>query len=619
MIVPSHAERVFRPLPGLVIEANVNPQQLARAHAAASQDPLAYWEEAAGELEWFRKWDRVLDDRHPPHFRWFPGAQCNIVHNALDRHIGTGVKNKLALIWEGEAGDTRKYTYYEVYREVNKLANALRSLGIGKGDRVALYLPLLPQTAFAMLAVAKIGAVHCAVFPGFSAKALRARIQELRPRLVITADGFYRGGRLIPLKSAVDEALERGCDFVEGVIVVRRAGLDTPMSESRDLDYDAVVRRERWEAATEIMAHDDPLFILTTSGTTGTPKGIIHGHAGYMVALTRTLHWLFDIKPTDIFWCTSDMGWITGHSYVLYGPLLAGTTTVMYEGHPLYPQADRMWDIVDRYGVTILYTAPTVIRMLMRYGDQYPAMHDLSTLRLLASVGEPLGVDAWLWLYKNAGHSRCPLLDTWWQTETGCCMIAPFPVSVLKPGSVHRPLPGIGVAIVDEAGAPVPDGTLGRLTITRPWPSMPLGFVRPEDFEAAWRHGAWDTGDLALRDEDGLIHIHGRADDVLNIAGHRLSCAELELALQTHKAVAEAAVVGVPDRIKGEVAKAFVVLTPEFAALEDHGEIVRLLRQHLRKEIGPVAVLRSVVFVEALPRTESGKIARATLKERSEE
>ncbi|MBZ4685831.1 MAG: acetate/CoA ligase [Desulfomicrobiaceae bacterium] len=620
MIVPSNAERVFRPLPQLVIEANVNPHQLSRAHAAAAQDPLAYWEEAAQELEWFRKWDTILDTTAPSSPRWFVGAQTNIVHNALDRHIATGVKNKLALIWEGEAGDTRKYTYYEVYREVNKLANALRSLGIGKGDRVLLFLPLLPQTAFAMLATAKIGAVHCAVFPGFSAKALRSRIQELRPRLVITADGFYRGGRLVALKSMVDEALETGCDFVEGAIVVRRAGLDTPMNESRDLDYDAVVRRERWEAATEVMLHDDPLFILTTSEDGGRRKAVVHGHAGYMVALARTLLWLFDIKPTDIFWCTSDMAWITGHSYVLYGPMLAGTTTVMYEGHPLYPQADRMWDIVDRYGITILYTAPTIIRMLMRYGDQYPAMHDLSTLRLLASAGEALGGEAWLWLYKNVGHSRCPLLDTWWQTETGCCMISPFPVSVLKPGSVHRPLPGISADIVDAHGASVPSGVVGRLVITQPWPSMPLECVHEAgEAPSAWQNGQFDTGDLAVRDEDGLIHIQGRADAVLNIAGHRLSCAEIELALTTHKAVAAAAVIGVPDRIKGEVAKAFVVLTPEFAALEDPGEIIRLLRQHVRKEIGPVAVLRSVVFVEAIPRAEDGAPDRAALKAQESE
>jgi acetyl-CoA synthetase len=613
MIVPSNADRVFRPLPGLVIEANVNPQQLARAHAAAQQDPLAYWEEAAAELEWFRKWDAVLDDQHAPAYRWFPGAQCNIVHNALDRHIATGVKNKLALIWEGEAGDTKKFTYYEVYREVNKLANALRSLGVGRGDRIVLFLPLLPQSVFAMLAAAKIGAVHCAVFPGFSAKSLRGRIQELQPKILITADGFYRNGRIIQLKAIVDEALEGGCDFVEAVVVVPRVGLEAPMNESRDLAYDALVRRERSEAATEIMHHDDPLFILTTSSASGTPKGIIHGHAGYMVALTRSLMWLFDIKPTDIFWCTSELAWITGHSYVVYGPLLAGTTSVIYEGHPLYPQADRMWDIVDRYGVTILYTAPTIVRMLMRYGEQYPAMHDLSTLRLLASTGESLGVDAWLWLYQHAGHSRCPLLDTWWQAETGTCMIAPFPVSVLKPGSVHRPLPGIGAEIVDEAGQPVPPGTPGRLVLTRPWPSMPLGFVRPHDMAEAWKGGVFDTGDLALRDEDGLIHIHGRGDATLNIAGHRVSCAELEQALASHRAVADVAVVGVPDRIKGQVAKAYVVLTPEFAAHEDHGEIIRLLRQHLRKEIGPVAVLRSLVFVRALPRTDSGALDRSAL------
>ena len=613
-------ELVFRPLPQLVIEANVNPQEFAKALASAKADQIGYWEDAAQELDWFRKWDTVLDDTLAPHYQWFKGSQCNIVYNALDRHIATGNKNKLALIWEGEAGDTKKFTYYELYREVNKLANAMRSLGVGKGHRVVLYMPLIPQTMMAMLACAKIGAVHCAVFAGFSAKALKQRITEIEAKVVITADGFYRNGHIVNLKSTVDEALVSGCDCVETVIVVNRAKLDVDMSEARDIWYDALVRQERPEAATEIMEADDPLFILHTSGTTGEPKGVVHGHAGYMVGLHRSLDWVFDIKPTDIFWCTGDMGWITGHSYVVYGPLIAGTTTVMYEGHPLYPQADRMWDIVARYGVTILYTAPTVIRMLMRYGNQYPRMHDLSTLRLLASVGEPISPDTWLWFYKHIGHSECPILDTWWQTETGGCMISPFPVSVLKPGSVHRPLPGIEVDVVNDQGEPVRTGEQGNLVVTKPWPSMLLGLYRkPDLFRSTYwplGPGQYWAGDIATRDEDGLIWIHGRSDEALNIAGHRIGNVELENAFLSHKAVADVAVIGIPDKIKGEVAKAFVVLQPEFAVLDDRNEIVRMLKAHMRKEVGPVAVIRSVEFVDTLPRTRSGKIVRRVLKAR---
>lgn len=613
-------ELVFRPLPQLVIDANVNPQEFAAAQAAAQADYLAYWEDAAHELEWFHKWDAVLDTTNAPHYHWFPGGQCNIVHNALDRHITTGNKNKLALIWEGEAGDSKKYTYYELYREVNRLANALRSLGISKGDRVVLYLPLIPQTMITMLACAKIGAVHCMVFSGFSAKILRQRVVETQAKVVVTADGFYRNGHLIALKTLVDEALMGGSDSVETVIVVNRATLDVHMSEARDIWYDALIRQERSEAATEVMHAHDPLFILYTSGTTGEPKGVVHGHGGYMVALHRSLNWVFDIKPTDIFWCTGDLGWITGHSYVVYGPLIAGTTTVMYEGHPLYPQADRMWDIVSRYGVTVLYTAPTVIRMLMRYGHQYPRMHDLSTLRLLASAGESISPDTWLWFYKNIGHSQCPVLDTWWQTETGSCMITPFPVSVLKPGSVHRPVPGIMVDIVDDQGQAVPTGVQGNLVITQPWPSMLLDLDRnSQKYQSTYwplkTHWYW-TGDIVSRDEDGLIWIHGRSDDILNIAGHRIGNVELENAFLAHKAVAEVAVVGIPDKIKGEVGKAFVVLRPDFAVLEDRNEIIRMLKEHLRKEIGPVAVIRVIEFVDTLPHTQSGKIARHILKDR---
>jgi acetyl-CoA synthetase len=614
-------ERVFRPLPQLVIEANVNPQELAAHYRASEEDFLAYWEDAAHELDWFKMWEKVLDDSQAPFYKWFPGAKCNIVYNALDRHIETVSKNKLALVWEGEPGDTRKYTYYELYRAVNRFANALRSLGVKKGDRVVLYLPILPETLISMLAVAKIGAIHSLVYGGFSAKVLRERINNCQAKLVVTCDGFYRNGQPVNLKNTVDEALEGVCaDCVESVVVVHRAGVDIEMNEPRDLWYEDLVRQERADATTEVMDAADPLFLLYTSGTTGKPKGIVHTHAGYMVGVHRTLNWVFDIKPTDIFWCTADTGWITGHSYVVYGPLMAGTTILMYEGHPLYPQADRLWHMVDRYGVTILYTAPTLIRMLMRFGVQYPRKHDLSTLRLLGSVGECISPETWVWFYKNIGRSECPVLDTWWQTETGMMMISPLPISLLKPGSVNKPLPGIQAEIVDEKGEPVPPGKGGLLVLTKPWPAMMTTLWEdPEAYKAQyWEKvpgGVYYAGDVARRDEDGYIWIQGRADDVLNIAGHRIGNAEMESGLNAHKWVIESAVIGIPDAIKGEVAKAFVVLKDGWRDEYDSAEeLIKHLKTHIRKELGPVAVVKSIEFRPDLPKTRSGKIVRRILK-----
>jgi len=611
--------RVFRPLPQLVIEANVNPQELEAFRRQAKGDPEGYWEEAADELDWYRKWDRVLDASDAPFYRWFPGARCNIVYNCLDRHIETANKNKLALIWEGEPGDSRKYTYYELYREVNRFSGALRTLGVKKGDRVVIYMPPLPEAVIAMLACARIGAVHSLVFAGFSAKALRSRIQSVGARLVITSDGFYRNGQIIKLKPVVDEALAGSCaDCVDAVVVVHRCMIDTDMIEGRDYWYDDLVRRERPESPAEVMEAGDTLFLLHTSGAAGEPKVVSHCHGGYMVGVHRTLTHVFDIKPTDIFWCTADLGWVTGHSAVVYGPLLAGTTTLLYEGHPNYPQADRMWHIVSKYGVTIFYTAPTLIRLLMRFGPQYPRQHDLSTLRLLGSVGEPIGPETWLWYYRHIGRGECPILDTWWQTETGMFMVSPLPISLLKPGSVTRPLPGVEVDVVDREGRPVPPGQGGLLVVTRPWPAMMTGIYDPKgDGEARYREafnrfpGWYLAGDVAKRDEDGYLWIQGRADDVLNIAGHRLGTAELENAFRAHPAVAEAAVIGVPDKIKGEAAKAFVILNPGYAPSD---ELILELKKHMRKELGPVAVIKSVEFREALPRTKSGKILRRVLK-----
>lgn len=621
-------ERVFRPLPQVVAGAEVNPQDVSRARARAAADPDGYWEEAAEELEWFRRWDAVHDGSNAPFHRWFTGARCNIVHNALDRHIETGTKNRLALIWEGESGDTRSFTYYQLYREVNRLANALRGLGVGKGDRVIIYMPPLPETVFAMLAAAKIGAVHSTVFGGFSARSLRDRMEDARPAVVVTVDGFYRNGRVIPLKPIADEAVAAlPPDLATGVrhmIVVHRAHVETPMTEGRDIWYHDAVRGQHHEALTEIMDSTDPLFLLYTSGTTGKPKGHVHAHGGYMVGVHRTMRWVFDVKPTDIFWCTAEPGWITGHSYVVYGPLMAGTTTVLYEGHPLYPEPGRVWSMVERLGVTILYTAPTLVRMLMRHGAQHVARHDLTTLRLLATVGEPISPEAWLWFHRHVGRGRCPVLDTWWQTETGMIMLSPLPVSLLKPGSVTRPLPGIEAEVVDEHGQPVPPGRGGLLVLKRPWPAMSCGVYNDEE---SYRRLYWErfpgwycTGDVARRDEDGYFWIQGRADDVLLIAGHRIGTAEMEAALASHPSVAECAVIGVPDALRGEVAKAFVVLVddhPPLGTMPSSDDLATELVEHVRRELGPVAVIREISFREGLPRNRSGKIMRRVL--RSEE
>jgi len=611
-------ERVFRPLPQMVAAANVNPKGYEEARRKADADFVAYWEEAAEELDWFKKWEQVLDDANPPFYKWFTGARCNIVYNALDRHIETVNKNKLALIWEGEPGDSRTFTYYELHRAVCRFANALRTMGVEKGDRIIIYMPPLPETVIAMLAVAKIGAVHSAVFAGFSARALRDRITDAGAKMVITADGFYRNGRVVNLKSVVDEALMGPCQkCAEAVIVVHRASVEVEMVEGRDFWYRDLVRSERPDAATEVLDAEDMLFLLYTSGATGKPKGIVHTHGGYMVGVNRTLNWVFDIKPTDIFFCTADAGWVTGHSYLVYGPLIAGTTTMMYEGHPLYPQADRLWSMVERWGITILYSVPTLIRMLMRFGTEYVKRHDLSTLRLLGSVGEPMNPEAWVWFHKYIGRGQCPIMDTWWQTETGMFMVSPLPISILKPGSVNKALPGVEVDVLDEQGEPVPPGKGGMLVVKKPWPAMLRGvFNDDERYKATyWSKypGIYVAGDVARKDEDGFIWIQGRADDVLNIAGHRIGTAEMESALVAHKSVAESAVIGIPDKIKGEVAKAFVILNQ---GVDPSRALAKGLQEHMARELGPVAVLRDIEFVDTLPRTRSGKIMRRILKAR---
>lgn len=599
----------------------MNPQDIQQAHAHAEKDWLGYWEEAAEDLEWFKRWDTVLDDTNHPYYLWFPGARCNIVHNALDRHVETAAKNRLAVIWEGEPGDIRKFSYYELYREVNRFANLLRSKGVQKGDRVLIYMPPLPETIIAMLAAAKVGAVHTVVFGGFSSRALAERIRDCEPAMVVTVDGFYRNGRVIPLKPLADKALRYSEYEVCHMVVVHRAHVDIKMHEGRDIWWHTAVPEYPCEADTEIMEAGDPLFLLHTSGTTGKPKAVMHGHGGYMVGVNRTMRWVLDSKPTDIFWCTADPAWITGHSYLVYGPLMAGSTIVLYEGHPLYPEPSRLWSMVERWGVTVLYTVPTLIRMLMRFGANYPAKHDLTTLRLLASTGEPIAPETWVWFHKHIGRGKCPVLDTWWQSEAGMCMAAPLPVSLLKPGSVTRPLPAIEMDVVDSKGNSLPPCKGGFLVIKRPWPSMLTGIYNDDTTfkELYWNRfpGWFFTGDVARKDEDGYFWVQGRADDVIMIAGHRVGSAELEAALLAHPAVAECAIIGVPDDIKGEVAKAFVVLHNDelpLGGIISEEEIAEDIVTHIRRELGPIAVIKDVAFRETLPKNKNGKIVRRVLR-----
>ncbi len=610
-------ERVFRPLPQLVIDANLNPNDYEQAVKKGRDDLEGFWEEAAEELHWFKKWDTVLNRSDAPFFKWFEGGKTNIAYNALDRHINTHRKNKVAIIHEKESGERERMTYYDLYRSANQFANALKSLGIGKGDRVAVYLPNIPEIVVVMLGCAKIGAVHSVVYGGFSAHALRDRINHAEARVVVTVDSFQRNGKFIKLKEVVDEAMT-ACDTVETVIVVKRAGTDIDMSDGRYLWLHDVMEGKSSSFETVSMDATDPLYILYTSGTTGKPKGVVHCHGGYMVGVNRTLKWVFDIKETDIFWCAADPGWVTGHSYIVYGPLIAGTTTVMYEGHPLFPGPDRMWQIIEKYGINILYTAPTTIRMLMRFGAHHPQRYDLSSLRLLGSVGEPINPEAWIWYHENVGNGNCPIMDTWWQTETGMFMVTPTPCNVLKPGSAFKPFPGVHVDVVDAHGEPVRAGKGGFVVMKEPWPAMLNTLYKdPEKYvEIYWSKvpGAYTAGDIATKDEEGYFRFQGRSDDVLKIAGHRIGTAEVESALVSHKFVAEAACIGVPDKVKGEVAQLYVTLKE--GVEEDETELVNELKRHVRKELGPIVVIRGIKFQDKLPKTRSGKIMRRVLKAR---
>ncbi|HRJ55987.1 MAG TPA: acetate--CoA ligase [Anaerolineales bacterium] len=587
----------------------------------AEKDLEGFWADEASELEWYKKWDKVLDDSKAPFYKWFVGARTNIVHNAIDRHLKTHRKNQLALIWESEDGKSeRTFSYFAMNREVSRMANIIKAMGITKGDRVTIYMGRVPEIVFAMLACAKIGAIHSVVFGGFSVDSLQGRIEDSKSKLVITCDGSYQNGKVVELKSIVDESLKK-CPTVENVIVVKRVGNGVTMEAGRDHWYHdlCVLPIANGKCPTEEMDAEDPLFILYTSGSTGKPKAILHTHGGYMVGTYSTLKYAFDVNDMDRWWCTADPGWITGHSYLVYGPMIAGVTSMLFEGGPAFPYPNRWWQVIERYGITIFYTAPTAIRGLMRFGESWPNKHDLSSLRLLGSVGEPINPEAWKWYHRVIGKEKCPIIDTWWQTETGAFQITPTPVVPLKPGSGTRPFFGQKAEIVDEQGNPVPDNTEGYLTLLRPWPSM-LRTIYGDDeryVNQYWSKypGRYTTGDSAKRDTDGYYWIIGRVDDVIKVSGHRLGTAEVESALVSHPAVAEAAAIGLPHEVKGQAIYTFVLLRAGFAPSP---ELAEELRQHVATHMGPIARPDDVKFVDKLPKTRSGKIMRRVLKARAQ-
>ncbi|MDX6384425.1 MAG: acetyl-CoA synthetase [Blastocatellia bacterium] len=612
-----HEERVFPPPTEFAARAHIkSPAELDALRAEASADPEAFWARMAeGELHWFTKWDTVLK-WEPPHAEWFVGGQINIAYNCLDRHLSTWRRNKAALIWEGEPGDTRTLTYQQLHREVCRFANVLKHVGVEKGDRVALYMPLIPELAISMLACARIGATHSVVFGGFSSAALIDRINDAQCKVVVTADGGWRRGNEVKLKPAVDEALKQ-TPSVRSCIVVKRTGSEIHMESGRDHWWHELIDVVDQNCAAEELDSEHPLFILYTSGTTGKPKGILHTTGGYLLQAHLTSKWIFDLNDEDIYWCTADIGWVTGHSYVVYGPFSNGATVLMYEGAPNWPEPDRFWDIIERHRVNILYTAPTAIRAFIKWGEQWPLKHDLSSLRLLGTVGEPINPEAWMWYQRVIGKDRCPIVDTWWQTETGAIMISPLPgATPAKPGSATRPFPGIEADVMTRDGKSVGPNEGGYLVITKPWPAM-LRTIYGDD--ARYRDQYWSqidgvyfAGDGARKDSDGYFWIMGRIDDVINVAGHRLGTAEIESALVSHEAVAEAAVVAKPDELKGSAIVAFVTLEGGRIATD---ELREELRKHVAKEIGALARPDDLRFADALPKTRSGKIMRRLLRE----
>jgi len=613
------SERLYEPDPVFGREAHIESMdRYQKLYRRSMEDPEGFWADvAARELEWAECWQRVLE-WDPPFARWFVGGRLSVADNCLDRHLRAGRGDKIAYIWEGEPGEVRTLTYQELRDEVCRFANALRGLGVGQGDRVAIYLPMILELPIAMLACASIGAIHSVIFGGFSPEALRDRVNDAEAKVVVTADGGYRRGKVVPLKANADDALT-DAPSVKAVVVVRRTGETVPFQSGRDHWWHELREQASSEYSAVPVEATDPLFILYTSGTTGKPKGVVHATGGYLTMVHITTKWLFDLKDQDIYWCSADIGWVTGHTYIVYGPLSNGATIFMYEGAPDWPARDRFWEMIERHRINIFYTAPTAIRAFMAWGDEEPAKHDLSSLRLIGTVGEPINPEVWLWYRRTIGSNRCPIVDTWWQTESGAALISPFPgATPLKPGSCTLPFPGVDAEVVDGDGNPVPRGETGFLVIRRPWPGMLSTLYRdPEKYKQAyWSQipGVYFSGDGARRDEDGYFWILGRVDDVINVSGHRLGTAEVESALVSHPAVAEAAVVGFPHSLKGEGIFAFVTLTKSDGRLPSD-DLADELREHVGRQIGPIARPDEIRFTDFLPKTRSGKIMRRLLRE----
>jgi acetyl-CoA synthetase len=596
--------------------ALTNDQALYRA---AEKDRLTYWAEMAGNLEWFEKWDQVLDDSNPPYYKWFLNGKLNVAANCLDHQINKGLGDKKALIFEGENGDSITLSYRDLLNEVSKFSSVLTNLGVARGDAVTIWMPMIPEAVIAMLACTRIGAIHSVVFGGFSPEALKDRIRDSKSKVLVTADGAYRRGKTIPMKSAAEEAL-LNCPSINKIVVVERTGIPYELVPDRDYTWTELIADAESNFEAVAMDAEDPLFILYSSGTTGKPKGILHTTGGYLVGVNATFRYVFDHKEEDIYWCTADIGWITGHSYIVYGPLSNGSTVFIYEGVPDYPSKDRFWELIEKYKITVFYTAPTAIRSFMRWGNHFPDSRNLSSLRLLGSVGEPINPEAWLWYHEHVGKGRCPIVDTWWQTETGMIMITPLPgVTSLKPGSATNPFPGIEADVVDDQGHPTKAGQRGFLVIKSPWPAMLRTLY--EDHEryeyTYWKQyeGLYFTGDGAWKDADGYFWIMGRVDDVLNVSGHRIGTMEVESALVDHKTVAEAAVIGKVHEIKGHAITAFVTLKE---GVEGSEQLVQELKNHVGKMIGAIARPEEIFFTYELPKTRSGKIMRRLLRDIAE-
>ena len=607
--------------PSQITLDNATVKEYQNLYKYSIENRQDFWAKEAESLEWYQKWDKVLDDSNPPFYKWFSGAKTNIIHNAIDRHLKTWRKNKLAIIWEGEPGDVRTFSYHALNREVSRFANILKSMGVKKGDIVTIYMPQIPELVFAMLATVKIGAVHSVVYGGFSSESLASRIQDAKSKVLITADGGLRRGKITDLKKIANDAMAK-CPSVQSCVTVQRTKHDVQMENGRDYWYHDLLAHpvSAFKCETEVMDSEDMLFILYTSGTTGKPKGMVHTHGGYSLYASTTHRYVFDIKDDDRWWCAADPGWITGHSYIVYGPLINGSTIMLYEGAPNHPYPNRWWQIVEKYGISVLYTSPTAIRGLMRFGDDWPNKHDLSSLRLLGSVGEPINPEAWKWFYNVIGKGNCPVMDTWWQTETGGFMLTPLPITPLKPGSATNPFFGNELAVVDESGNDVKVNEEGKLVIKSPWPGMARTILGDDEkfVETYWKDyqdkGWYKAGDSARIDKDGYFWVIGRIDEVIKVSGYRLGTAEIESSLVSHSSVSEAAAIGLPDELKGNAIRAYVILKN---GIEGNAKLEEELKNHVASEMGKFAQPEKIEFVNQLPKTRSGKIMRRVLKARA--